>query len=456
MFDNFNKKLIILSKSIDKLLKEKMTELKMRNKKTNLNDGILFKLLTCVKDSTHLKSAAIINNYNYINISAQSYYNRISNLKIDFYRDLSNFITNKINKLFYKKNQYNILSVDGTYAQFKSSVNEEKLNPNENSTTNLITGIYNVTHNCPELLQLENKRTERSSIVEIIKNKYNNTSTIFVMDRGYMSSVLFSSIHSMNNYFICRLRKNLIINENIDKNLTDYEIDYSSQILPKMRIIKYTINDKPYYIGTNLFDKETFTKKYIEDIYHKRWSVEEYFKIIKGNTNMKQNDEEIYDNVEKTVICYDILMKLEYLLKNYYESNKSPKKIPKHEKPDKCNICNKSFLFSQLYTTGFLLKLFYGELDNNFINFFIDNSFKYVASNRNINNDRTCKRSNFLFYYKNNSINRKNINKIKNNLNDNDKTDVIRKTIKRKTKNSRTNDKITRNDISFEIDFTDC
>ena len=64
---------------------------------------------------------------------------------------------------------------------------------------------------------------------------------------------------------------------------------------------------------------------------------------------MKQNNEKIYDNVEKTVICYDILMKFEFLLKNYYESNKSSKKIPKHENPNKCNICNKSFLFKQLF-----------------------------------------------------------------------------------------------------------
>ena len=31
------------------------------------------------------------------------------------------------------------------FVQFKTSFNEEKLNPNEDSTTNLITGIYNVT-----------------------------------------------------------------------------------------------------------------------------------------------------------------------------------------------------------------------------------------------------------------------------------------------------------------------
>ena len=50
-------------------------------------------------------------------------------------------------------------------------------------------------------------------------------------------------------------------------------------------------------------------------------------------------------NTSKSLILHShyILMKFEYLLKNYYESNKSSKKIPKHENPNKCNICNKSF-----------------------------------------------------------------------------------------------------------------
>jgi hypothetical protein len=76
MFDNFNEKLINLSKSINSLLKKKMIELNMRTKKTNLNDGILFKLLTCKKDVTFLDSAASINKYNNTTITAKEYYNR--------------------------------------------------------------------------------------------------------------------------------------------------------------------------------------------------------------------------------------------------------------------------------------------------------------------------------------------------------------------------------------------
>ena len=82
-------------------------------------------------------------------------------------------------------------------------------------------------------------------------------------------------------------------------------------------------------------------------------------------------------------------MKFEYLLKNYYESNKSSKKYQKHENPNKCNICNKLFLFKQLFTIDFILTLFYGDLNENFIENLINSSFKYVASNKNISNDRT-------------------------------------------------------------------
>ena len=74
-------------------------------------------------------------------------------------------------------------------------------------------------------------------------------------------------------------------------------------------------------------------------------------------------------------------------------------------------------------------------------------------------------RSNFLFYYKNSSINRKNINKIKNNLDNNNKLDIIKqtikkktikkKTIKKKTIKSSSEFKITKQNVSFVINFTE-
>ena len=62
-------------------------------------------------------------------------------------------------------------------------------------------------------------------------------------------------------------------------------------------------------------------------------------------------------------------------------------------------------------------------------------------------------RSNFLFYYKNSSINRKNINKIKNNLDNNNKLDIIKQIIKKNTIKTSSKFKITKRNVSFVIDF---
>jgi hypothetical protein len=76
-------------------------------------------------------------------------------MDISTYYELSELIGNYIKKTFYKNQKYTILAVDGTYAQFKKSINEDNLNFSENSTTNLITGIYNVTHEYLSFLNLK-------------------------------------------------------------------------------------------------------------------------------------------------------------------------------------------------------------------------------------------------------------------------------------------------------------
>ena len=76
-------------------------------------------------------------------------------MDISTYYELFELIGNYIKKTFYKNQKYIILAIDGIYAQFKKLINENNLNFSENSTTNLITGIYNVTHEYPEFFKFE-------------------------------------------------------------------------------------------------------------------------------------------------------------------------------------------------------------------------------------------------------------------------------------------------------------
>ena len=76
----------------------------LRNRKTNITDGVLFKLFNTEVASTYDKSVIKINTYKYQHITTQSYYNRSSEMDISTYYELSELIGNYIKKLFIKIN----------------------------------------------------------------------------------------------------------------------------------------------------------------------------------------------------------------------------------------------------------------------------------------------------------------------------------------------------------------
>jgi hypothetical protein len=108
----------------------------IKRRKTNLNDGFLFKLLNTQLNSTQETVTAKLNTYNKQNISRTSYSDRANQLDLKFFSDIYKKFSNLIDKIFYNKNDnnMNIIAVDGTYCQFKSSItNNQNLNKNNSS-----------------------------------------------------------------------------------------------------------------------------------------------------------------------------------------------------------------------------------------------------------------------------------------------------------------------------------
>ena len=95
-FSYFNDKIIHLSRLINDFLTSKINNKILRNKKTNITDGILFKLFNTGFASTYDKSTIKINNYKYQDITTQSYYNKSSEMNISTYYELSELIRNYI------------------------------------------------------------------------------------------------------------------------------------------------------------------------------------------------------------------------------------------------------------------------------------------------------------------------------------------------------------------------
>ena len=109
MFKNFNQSIICLSKEINNYLCTKSDELKLRTKKTNIVDGVLFKLLALQQNSSYDKACIKLNRFNNNDVSTISYYNRANNLSLNFYKELFEFISSKIDAFFYKNNTQRVI-----------------------------------------------------------------------------------------------------------------------------------------------------------------------------------------------------------------------------------------------------------------------------------------------------------------------------------------------------------
>jgi len=98
-----------------------------------------------------------------------------------------------------------------------------------------------------------------------------NKNDIVIHDRGYFSYMVLYNLHKLNVYPIFRMKKSnqyvkqLLKSKSNDKTYTVY---YDDNTKIKLRIIKYTVNNETYYIGTTLLEKQ-FTINVLKDLYKK-------------------------------------------------------------------------------------------------------------------------------------------------------------------------------------------
>jgi hypothetical protein len=144
------------------------------------------------------------------------------------------------------------------------------------------------------LVNTMNEQREALKHLKILK-----TDDVVVYDRGYLSYPLIYKHNELNNDGIFRLKKQSfkMIDNFINSDCKDIIVD----IIPsqksfakikkkynfiedrksiKMRLMKYKIKDKEYYLGTTILDNEITIQDYAQ-VYHARWGHEEFYKSFK-------------------------------------------------------------------------------------------------------------------------------------------------------------------------------
>lgn len=343
-----------------------------RFKDTNFLDGFMYKMMQGQQCMSGPKATYVLNKFKKTKISRISYHNREKDLDVGFYETIYKKICSGFDHLF-EYNSKTFVAIDGTQINLNKNLSNQGLSLNKNklAVNGLVLGIYNVSTNCPSELTLLSDKNERQGFLKYIKDK-DHKNNIYLLDRGFFGLNFFSELCSNNVSFVCRIRENLNI---INKQSIDSKIVIDGH---EIRIISYKIGNMNYYLATNLLDSNEFTIDALKNIYHKRWSIEEFFKFLKQNTDMNSINEKTLDGIKKTLYTHLIVSKLVEII------------ILIHGPSKKDNtIINKAVLVKAIYDE-FLLRFFYMKnMGDKSIRQFIETAIELETTNKGKSNPRT-------------------------------------------------------------------
>ena len=160
----------------------------------------------------------------------------------------------------------------------------------------LVSCLYQLKSRIPYDFDLVTHGDERKCALSHLTSLKEND--IVVYDRGYFSYAMLHYHEKAGVYTVFRLQKNTykeieefrnsdhvdqIITLNPSKDTSrDIEKKFPEIIIVplKLRLIKYTVAETTYCIGTTLMDRK-YEINLFKDIYHSRWGIEELYKVSK-------------------------------------------------------------------------------------------------------------------------------------------------------------------------------
>jgi hypothetical protein len=221
-----------------------------------------------------------------------------------------------------------IYAVDGSKMLLDKRLNRNKYKTHKNIyfVQGLISTVFDVNSLIPIDINLGPDKDERSRLLSQISSLQKNS--ILIADRGYMSFELFEQLIALGIHPIFRLRENLQIVKNIKSNDCIMQLTKDKKSIP-IRVIKYVINGLSYYIGTDLFDKERYPIDYFKKIYWSRWSIEEFYKFLKGTCDLSNFRSKSENGIKQELYLYSfqisIMRAIELLNNNKLPANTNKK-----------------------------------------------------------------------------------------------------------------------------------
>lgn len=366
---------------------------KRKSSKLNMYDTIIYRLLYTQKNKSQHNIVSKINKYTHNIVNRSNYVKRESTIDINIYKRLNNIITKYEHKIK-NKNIYShtIYAVDGTDSNMNKKLVDKGyiLNKNNESISPLILGVYNITKNYPITLDLVKHKNERKAFIDFLKGAKINKKSIFVFDRGFFSYNAVDALLKRNLQFVFRLKSNSrLIDDNKGDDYT-ISISYNDKKYT-FRIVKYIVNKTTYHVASNIFDENEYPIDAFKNIYHSRWTIEEYFKLVKKNMKLSRFEEKTEKSILKSIYSQLILTKISSIIEMCYD------RIHLRDQDDK--KVNRSNLLEGFYDS-FLLDVFYKRVTNKKFKHFINTYVVIHSSPDGRKFKRTCNTPYFKWYIK--------------------------------------------------------
>ncbi len=157
---------------------------------------------------------------------------------------------------------------------------------------------------------------------------------LVVYDRGYFSYALLYTHYKKKLHAVFRLPsssykliKQFMESDDIERVITIMPTSKDQRVILKkyphiefiplqLRLIKYTINNMAYTLGTTLFDHHQYQYNELAELYHARWGIEELYKISKVLIDVEDFHGKTERGVKQELFAHFVILTLSRIFSN--------------------------------------------------------------------------------------------------------------------------------------------
>jgi len=296
-------------------------------------------------------------------IAASSFSAARSKLDAEVFREINDHILRQYNPRYsdqYKWKGYDVFAVDGSKINLPAETIKngfEIYQTGAHYPVGLVSCLYQVRSLLPYDFDLVSHNDERKCAITHLK-KLHAGKDLVIYDRGYFSYAMLYHHQQASVPAVFRLStssgdqiKAFIESEDNDR-IISYRVGKSQEYDIKrdhpdieykplqLRLLKYRFDNTEYYIATTLLDTKTYLIHDFSDLYHTRWRIEEFYKIVKEFIQVNDFHAKSLRGIKQEISASFVLVTLTRLFSNQIDSTLSEQttKIEKH--PFKVNFKN--------------------------------------------------------------------------------------------------------------------